>query len=99
LSRIIRVIKWKRLNGCIVWHYGEEEKAYASKILVGKSEGERSLERDNDDNNNNDINNDTSSILYLFECLLNSPKANYKVSTIKEMNKRNTSRRQPYHHL
>jgi hypothetical protein len=64
---------------------GGDKKAYT--ILVEKSQGKRSLERDNENNNADDINDDINLIHYLFACLPNSPKANYKVSTSKERTK------------
>jgi hypothetical protein len=41
-------------------------------------------------NNNNNNNNNNYYINYVFTCLLNRPKASYKVSTSKETNKTNT---------
>jgi hypothetical protein len=37
--------------------------------------------------------NDFSSVIYLFMCYLNSPKANYKSNTSKKMSKTNTPRK------
>jgi hypothetical protein len=47
-------------------------------------------DHEGDDNDDDDNNSNYDSIVYLFICLLNCPKANYKVSTSKESNQRNT---------
>jgi hypothetical protein len=48
---------------------------------------------DDDEDDEGDNNSNNNSILYLFRCLLNSPKANYKASMNDERNETNTRKK------